>query len=326
MQRMILPAPTPRELRLSAPEARTLTLAKPSERVLTLDGLAARRLVLPAQLVPQVPGLAEGTLEGTATIEGVVESVRTSAVGTLAGTGMITGSSTAKANVAGTVSGSATTSAKTTVKLNGTLTGTASITGYVRPRLAGSITGSASVSGYARPRLTGTLTGNGTISGAASAVAAVSGTIAGTASITGTAALAKLPAGMDKVGTQALAAVSSVTFANSTKVTSWTPRSGFPQTVIANDSLVSSAPMTVSYSAKVTFSTGGAGSLVQYWIVKNDSEIVANGNSGATLTGTVTLNANDTLSLWAAGHSGVTSGYRTVTAGANTYISWTVVS
>ncbi|ORL15423.1 hypothetical protein A6I85_05980 [Prescottella equi] len=276
--------------------------------------------------MPQVPGLAEGTLEGTATIEGVVESVRTSAVGTLAGTGTITGSSTAKANAVGTVSGSTTTSAKTTVKLNGTLTGTASMTGYVRPRLAGSVAGSASITGYARPRLTGTLTGNATISGAASAVASASGTIAGTASITGTAALAKLPAGMDKVGTQALPAVSSVTFANATKVTSWTSRSGFPQTVITNDSLVSSAPMTVSYSAKVTFSSGGVGSLVQFWVVRNDTEIVANGNTGATLTGTVTLNANDTLSLWAAGHSGVTSGYRTVTAGVNTFISWTVVS
>lgn len=121
------------------------------------------------------------------------------------------------------------------------------------------------------------------------------------------------PAGMDKSGTQFISATGSV------DVTGFVVRSGFPATVISDDKLVASAPMTVTFTARVGFTSNSTQAVR---VIKNGSEVVATGIAASTITGTVIFSSRtDTLSLQVGNSFGAT-----VTAGpANTYLYWNVV-
>ncbi|NKV82032.1 hypothetical protein GS930_03625 [Rhodococcus hoagii] len=101
---------------------------------------------------------------------------------------------------------------------------------------------------------------------------------------------------MDKVGTQVIPGASSGRGPTPSRSPTGLsdPASRRPRS--SDNSLVASAAMTVTYSAKVTFQTGGVGSLVQFHLAKNETELVASANTGGTLTGTISLNPGDTLS------------------------------
>ncbi|MCA1009012.1 hypothetical protein LCL87_25150 [Rhodococcus hoagii] len=134
------------------------------------------------------------------------------------------------------------------------------------------------------------------------------------------------PAGMDKVGTQQIPRDSNISlplFPRATKVRGWAVRAGYPGTAIVDDGLEASAAMTVNFTGKVTFQAGGVGVFVQFMVVRNDSEVLAIGNTGSTLTGTAALAPNDTLSLYAWGQDSVANAYRNIIE-ANTYLYWTL--
>ncbi|MDV2477143.1 hypothetical protein F8M49_20700 [Rhodococcus zopfii] len=124
-----------------------------------------------------------------------------------------------------------------------------------------------------------------------------------------------LPMGMDKSGT----------LANGSSwhaVTGWTPRSGFPDTVITSNGLVANRPGEVTVYGKIT--VGGAGLIgpaVAFRIKRNGAVIFESPQAGATQSGsvTVTLAAGDVLTMESKSSS--TYGSRTTQAGAdNTYL------
>lgn len=123
------------------------------------------------------------------------------------------------------------------------------------------------------------------------------------------------PMGMDKSGT----------LSNGSSwhaVTGWTPRAGFPDTVITSNGLVANGPGEVTVYGKIT--VGGAGLIgpaVAFRIKLNGTVIFESPQSGATQSGsvTVTLAAGDVLTMESKSSS--TYGSRTTQAGAdNTYL------
>ncbi|WP_064075927.1 hypothetical protein [Prescottella equi] len=139
-------------------------------------------------------------------------------------------------------------------------------------------------------------------------------------------ALPKVPMGMNKVGTQQIVGDSNSStpiFPRSTKVRGWAVRAGYPSTVVFDDGLRATAAMSVNFTGRVSFQSGGVAQFVQFMVVKNDVEVLATGSTGSTLTGTATLEPGDTLSLYAWGSSAVTNTYRNVVE-ANTYLYWAV--
>ncbi|AEV51995.1 hypothetical protein [Prescottella equi] len=120
------------------------------------------------------------------------------------------------------------------------------------------------------------------------------------------------PMGMDKSGNQ------SITSFAVTDLIGFVVRSGFPDTNLVGDKLVSGASMTVTFTARVGAS-GNIGQTVR--VVRNGTEVVASGSVNTVLTGTVIFtSATDTLHLQVtnAGGTGVLGG------SLNTYLYWTV--
>ncbi len=101
--------------------------------------------------------------------------------------------------------------------------------------------------------------------------------------------------GMDKSGTQALPSNAT------TKVTGWSPRTGYPSTVINADDLLFSGSGTVNITLKVTL-TGNAGAALTLRIRRNGSDIHTGTLAFNTATQTITINGvsianNDRISV-----------------------------
>lgn len=319
-----LPAPEPLAAHIEAPAALVAIIPAPIDAVLTLPAPQPDRLVLPESSMPRVPGIAAGGVTAEVSITGTAMA-RARAVGAVTAEASMSAIAKARAVAAGAVTAAIGITGSAHPYATGAVTAAVAITGKAVVKLAGAVTASASIAGTVKAVLAGAVTGTATASGTATARAVATGAVTATASITGTAVVPAYPMGMDKVGTQVIPGASSGAWANAVKIIDWATRSGYPSTAIINDCLVAGAAMTVTYSAKVTFQTGGVGSLVQFHLAKNETELVASANTGGTLTGTISLNPGDTLSLWGAGNSGIGNGYRTVVAGpTNTYLYWTV--
>ncbi|MDH6279327.1 hypothetical protein [Prescottella agglutinans] len=194
------------------------------------------------------------------------------------------------------------------------------------PRTA-ELSGAGTLSVATVPRIarTANFGSAGTLGSATAVLADV--TLTGAGGLSVVAQQAKVPMGMNKVGAQQIPGDtnnSAPLFPRSTKVRGWTVRAGNPNTVIVDDSLKSTAAMTVNFTGKVSFEVEGLASAIQFMIVKNNAEVVSIGNTGATLSGTAALAPNDTLSLYAWGSAYVSSAYRNVIE-TNTFLYWTPI-
>ncbi|NKU92097.1 hypothetical protein GS904_17125 [Rhodococcus hoagii] len=325
-ERLVLRLPAPQLLvaHMTAPADPVAVVPAPIDAVLTLPAPQPDRLVLPESSMPRVPGIASGGVTADVSITGVAVG-RALAAGAITAEASVSATAKARAVAAGAITAAVSIAGTARPYATGAVTAAVAITGKAVAKLAGAVTAAVTVTGTAKAALAGSVTGTVPVTGTASARAVATGSVTAEASITGSAVVPAYPMGMDKVGTQVIPGASSGAWANAVKITDWAVRSGFPSSSIINNSLVASAAMTVTYSAKVTFQTGGVGSLVQFHLAKNETELVASANTGGTLTGTISLNPGDTLSLWGAGNSGIGNGYRTVVAGpTNTYLYWTV--
>src|SRR5678809_1014367 len=100
------------------------------------------------------------------------------------------------------------------------------------------------------------------------------------------------------------------------KILGWTVRSGFPSTVITNDTLVMDVTRigaTVTARATWTINTGSG---QQMQVVKNGTTVVLgpfSGVSGVTQTATLNIAIGDTLELQ--GQSNSTVGFATLQSG-----------
>ncbi|ASN72040.1 hypothetical protein 7S2_47 [uncultured Caudovirales phage] len=320
LERLVLrlPAPEPFIATIPAPAELVATIPAPIDAVLTLPAPQADRLVLPESLMPRVPGIAAGGVTADVSITGTAVA-RARAVGTITAEASMSATAKARAVAAGAITAAASITGIARPYAAGAVTAAVAITGKAVAKLAGAVTAAASITGTAKPVLAGGVTAAATVSGTAMARATAAGAVTVEASITGTATQPKFPAGMDKSGTQL------ITRAVWEDVTGFVVRSGYPETVMSASKLVAGAQMTVTFTARLGFSSTASSQSIR--IVKNGTEVVATGNPGSALTGTVTFTSNtDTLSLQAYSDNSLT-GTRTVLSGAtNTYLYWTVVS
>ena len=167
-------------------------------------------------------------------------------------------------------------------------TGTVTVSGVAGVVAAGSTaigsTGAVVVGGVA-----GIASAGQTVVGSTGAV-----TVAGVA---GSATSTASPMGMDKSGTQAL------TSNTTQKVTGWTPRSGFPATVIDSNDLLINGPGLIDISATVTLTGPSPSSSMVLHIRKNGVTIASGAWTFNVAARTVSLNdhsvvAGDRLSVW----------------------------
>ncbi|NKZ93725.1 hypothetical protein GS966_28785, partial [Rhodococcus hoagii] len=288
-----LPAPEPLAARIEAPVALVAMIPAPIDAALTLPAPQPDRLVLPESAMPRVPGIAAG---------GVTAELS------------ITGTAMARARAVGAVTAEASMSAiaKARAVAAGAVAAAIGITGSAHPYATGAVTAAVAITGKAVAKLAARLrrqrrsraprrpSSRAPLQAQRRPVArprssSATGAVTTTASITGTAVVPAYPMGMDKVGTQVIPGASSGAWANAVKIIDWATRSGYPSTTIINDCLVAGAAMTVTYSAKVTFQTGGVGSLVQSTSRRTRPNSLRARNTGGTLTGTISLNPGDTL-------------------------------
>lgn len=132
-----------------------------------------------------------------------------------------------------------------------------------------------------------------------------------------------IPMGMEKTGTY-----QDISNSVWTQIVNWAPRSGFPLSIIANNGLVagSSGLMAVTASLKLqTFRTG--------WQT-SQARILVNGSVALTgvavsdsdtygVTGTISIQAGDTLTVEVLNTSAYGASYRRVDSGATTYLTLT---
>lgn len=163
--------------------------------------------------------------------------------------------------------------------------------------------------------------GTGSANTAASAVRVGTGSsnVAATKVMAGTGSdcvqvwpIALASAGMDKSGTQTLDRNVD------TKVTGWTPRSGYAGTTIATDGIVVTGSGTVTVHAQVQWGGGNSVAASQLRILRNGVEAAVFTSSGShnSLAGSASLalTQGDVLTFHALRDHSITN-YRTVQAG-----------
>lgn len=278
MDRLVVPAPEVPVLRLPWPDEARLTLAAPPPL----------RLVLPADLIPRVPGVAAGTVVGMAAVAGVVLRVIASASGGVAGDGyVVEATASASVTAAGAVAGAATVSGTALVPAAGTVAGAGTITGRAVTVLAGAISAAGTVSGKAVATLAGVVAAAGTVSGTAKAAAKASGAVAGGASVTGTAVRGFSPQGAYLSANQTIGGYSSAFFSP------LAPLPAYPGSVASGSTLtvVGGGPATIVG----TFASIGAWQAINLY--RNGTKIVSGAASTSPISWPGSLAAGDQIQL-----------------------------
>ncbi|WP_063023767.1 hypothetical protein [Nocardia niwae] len=163
------------------------------------------------------------------------------------------------------------------------------------PTVTADVTGTGTLALPAAPASPLALTGSGALAMAAAPAPGLA--VAGTGTFGFVAAPSFSPMGMDKSGTGSLTANTTAL------ITGWVARSGYPNTVITSNALVSDGPSSVTVQCKVTLTGAWSNSTaLTLRVLKNGTQIGTasipfNGTSATFSPISTSLAPGDTISL-----------------------------